>query len=364
MPAKIIAAIVFIILTAQASLAAEPGRPCNCSGELLALQDNTQSTTLQSGTQSTTLNTGTQSTTLQTGTQSTTLHTGTESALIQGGTKSALIQGQVNEETGPINVLFLVDCSYSMKEGLGLGGSQKMEAAKQVLENALVRIPTDINLGLRVFGQSFSNDPYIDCQQSALLVPIGQGNRRAIIERVRQVHPFGLTPLTYALMQAERDFHGMPGTKTIILISDGAETCGGNPCEYIKRLAQMGIKMKIDIVGMGLKHEFSARNQLNCIASASGGKYYDANTAAELVDSISQSVSKAISGRIISHPSKPLENAVTPPNVSPTTPGAPTIKNSSSYSSDSGSLGAQSSGNRTTIIAPPDTSILEKLLGK
>jgi Ca-activated chloride channel family protein len=355
-----------MILTAPIALAADIKPPCNCSQSLIALQGNTQSTSLQSGTQSTTLNTGTQSTTLQTGTQSTSLHTGTDSTLIQGGTKSALIQGQVNEETGPINVLFLVDCSYSMKEGLGFGGSQKMEAAKQVLESALSRIPTDINLGLRVFGQSFSNDPYIDCQQSALLVPIGQGNRRAIIERVRQVHPFGLTPLTYGLMQAERDFRGLEGTKTIILISDGAETCGGNPCEYIKRLSQMGIKMKVDIVGLGLKHEFGARGQLNCIASSSGGKYYDANTAAELVDSISQSVSKAISGRVISHPSKPLENAATPPDASSPIPVAPAIKNGSSYGSEgTASGGASSSGNnRTTTIAPPDTSILEKLLGK
>jgi hypothetical protein len=55
---------------------------------------------------------------------------------------------------------------------------------------------------------------------------------------------------------------------------------------------------------------------------------------------------------------------ITPPDASPSTPGAPTIKNGSSYSSDSGNSGAQSSSGRTTIIAPPDTSILEKLLGK
>src|SRR5262249_36696346 len=135
--------------------------------------------------------------TLQSGTQSTTLQSSTQSTTLQSGTKAALIQGQVQQESGPVNVLFLFDCSYSMKEGLG-GGAKKMDAAKQVLKNAMTRIPSDINIGLRVFGQGFSNDPYIDCQQSALLVSIGQGNRRAIIERVRSVHPFGLTPLTYA----------------------------------------------------------------------------------------------------------------------------------------------------------------------
>src|SRR5262249_42735860 len=165
-------------------------------------------------------------------------------------------------ESGPVNILFLVDASYSMKEKLG-GADQKIDAAKQVLQNALSRIPTDINLGLRVFGQGFTNDPSIDCQQSALLVPMGQGNRRAIIDQIRQVRPFGLTPLTYALMQSEHDLRSVQGPKTLILITDGAETCGGNPCEYVRRLNEIGIKVKVDIVGLGLKRDKAAHDQLD-----------------------------------------------------------------------------------------------------
>jgi hypothetical protein len=124
---------------------------------------------------------------------------------------------------------------------------------------------------------------------------------------------------------------------------------------------QMGISMKVDIVGLGLAREFGAKNQLNCIASASGGKYYDANSAADLIEGISQSVSKAISGRIISHPKQPLQNATTPQDVNAPIPTNPQIKNgSSSYVRDE----SQPQQKPTTIIVPPDTSILDKLLSK
>jgi hypothetical protein len=283
------------------------------------LTTGTQSTVLQTGTDKTLLQTGTQSTTLQTGTQSTTLQTGTENTLLQTGTQSSLIQGGVEHAGGPVNILFLIDCSYSMKEKLG-GQTQKLEGAKQVLQNALTRIPGDVNVGLRVFGQGVGYgvtfNPGIDCRQTALLVPLGQGNRRSIIEKVRNMKPFGMTPLEYALRQAaEDDFSGCQGQKILILISDGADTCGGDPCRFIRQLPMLGIKIKVDIVGLELKHDREARNELNCIAESSGGKYYDANTAAELVESVSRSVNMAISGRVLVRPSTPATNTETPPEL-------------------------------------------------
>lgn len=291
------------------------GQPYQSGTSTTQLQTGTNTTQLQTGTQSTTLQTGTQSTTLQTGTASTMLQTGTAGTLIQSGTASSIIQGGVNKEAGPVNILFLLDASFSMKEKLD-GSMQKMDAAKMVLQQALARVPSDVNLGLRVFGQGYTGDNWTDCKQSALLVPLGQGNRRSIIERVRQIHPYGLTPLEFALRQAaENDLSGLNGPKTLILISDGADTCGGNPCEFIKQLPRMGIKLKVDIVGLSLGHrpeDMIARHQLNCITENSGGKYYDAKTAAQLIESISASVNKAISGRVIIKPGQPATNIDTP----------------------------------------------------
>ncbi len=267
--------------------------------DLLACAKETSCTEIKTGTDSTMLKTGTDSTMLKTGTDSTMLKTGTDSTMLKTGTDSTTLQTGVQEEASDINILFIIDASYSMKEKLA-GGVQKMEAAKKVLQEALSKIPQNVNLGLRVFGQSFTNIPSIDCRSSALLVPIGQGNRRAIIERIRQIMPYGLTPLEYAIKQAAQDdFSEVQGTKTLIVITDGAETCGGNPCGYVRSLPLMGIKIKIDVVGLDLKREPKARYQLNCISETSGGKYYDANSTDDLVNSISNSVSKAISGKIL-----------------------------------------------------------------
>lgn len=236
--------------------------------------------------------------TLRAGTDNTLLRTGTDSTTLQVGTQNTMIRAGVEHEAVPLNILILIDCSQSMKEGLGgpLSGEheEKMNAAKMVLEQTMSQIPPEVNVGLRVFGQSFHNDPYIDCQQTALLVPIGNHNRRAIIERVRQVRPFGLTPLTYALREAANDLSQVQGHKQIILISDGAETCGFDPCSEVRRISASGVNMKIDIVGLGLKRDWEAKQQLNCIASQTGGKFYDANTAAELIDSIRNSVKQAL----------------------------------------------------------------------
>ncbi len=251
---------------------------------------------------------------IRSGTESTTIRTGTQSTTLQTGTQGALIKGQVEQEKGPVNILLLIDASYSMKEDLG-GDMQKMDAAKQVLQNVLTRVPSDVNLGLRVFGHKFEGNPSIDCQQTALLVPLGKGNRRSIIEQMRNVKPYGLTPLTYGLRQAALDLAPMQGPKTIILLSDGAETCGGDPCSFIARLGSMGIKLKIDIVGLGLRRDKEAKEQLNCITTVSGGKYYDANTSSELIDSVAKSVNTAIQGRVITKMKDSAGSVEAPPEV-------------------------------------------------
>jgi len=93
-------------------------------------------------------------------------------------------------------------------------------------------------------------------------------------------------------------------------------------------LPSRGIHLKIDIVGLGLKHDPHARKQLDCIAKSSGGKYYDADTSAQLIDSISHSVSKAISGTVITPgvaPGAIIKNTDTPPELIPILPAGKLI---------------------------------------
>jgi Mg-chelatase subunit ChlD len=277
------------------------------------------------------LRSGTDATTMQIGTQNTTLQVGTQNTTLQAGTGSSLLRTGVERQAEQVNILFIVDGSRSMLDDLE-HGVQKIDAAKQVLQNALSNIPPDVNLGLRVFGQGYSGaqggtgmfgggfgSMASECRNTALWVPIGKNNRVSIITKVRGLKPYGMTPLAYSIAQAAfSDFRGLQGSKVIILITDGADTCMGDPCKVIRELLpRYGIKIKVDVVGLSLHREPQARNQLNCISENSGGKYYDAKTAADLIDSVSASVSKAIEGRVIMRPSQPVNplNGQTPQEV-------------------------------------------------
>lgn len=310
--------LAVIIATFICSVHAEAQNP-----PPLAPPIQTQSTMLQGNSNSTMLQGGTGSTTLQGGTGSVMLETGTGSTQLQVGTASTLLQAGAMREAGPNNILILLDMSMSMREKLKHDDEgnkvQKIDAAKDVLYKALLKIPSDVNVGLRVFGQAVPSgfDP---CSATALLVPPGINNRGSIMSKIRNLIPTGMTPLTYALHAAnESDLTRLTGKKTIILISDGQDTCLQDPCSYIRQLHARGINIKIDIVGLNIA-ERAARDQLNCIADASGGKYYNADTAAKLIESISHSVSQAISGQVIIPGQTQIKNPETPPELIPILP--------------------------------------------
>jgi Mg-chelatase subunit ChlD len=271
------------------------------------LQSGTNSTTLQSGTNSTTLQTGTNSTTLQTGTNSTLLETGTKSTLLnvgtnatklETGTAGTLLQTGIERKIEPQNVLILLDCSSTMR--LAMDGSQnvpdeRLTAAKEMLKNTLRVTPPDVRVGLRVFGnRSYRNDG-MDCKQSFLMEPIGLHNRGEMVAKAMQLKANGLTPLAYALSQAPSDFEGLEGTHHIILISDGADTCKDDPCATIRKLRELGFKMRVDVVGVDKKARTAEGWQLECIVKESGGKYFEAETGAKLADAVNQSMLEAIS---------------------------------------------------------------------
>ncbi len=196
-------------------------------------------------------------------------------------------------------ILIMLDCSYSMKESITnnlapnkpgdkqVGSFQKMDLAKDAVLHIMRNIPSSVFLGLRTYGAAYTGDPFMDCKQSSLVVPPGKSNRRDLISQLREIHPYGMTPLEYALRQAaEKDLRRFTKQKTIILISDGGDTCGGNPCEFIKQLPRMGVNLKVYCIGLGLRNrpdDRIARNQLYCIAKESDGAYLDVSSASQMI---------------------------------------------------------------------------------
>lgn len=189
------------------------------------------------------------------------------------------------------NVLFILDSSGSMAGQAG--GQQKMVAAKAAINSYIDRLPAGVNAGLMVYGHKGSNsevDKAISCQGIELLYPIGMVDKAAFKAAVASFSPTGWTPiadsLTKAGGEAFRDKEGH--NNSIILVSDGIETCGGNPCQVAADLKNAGIMMKVDVVGFDV--DASARQQLQCIAQITGGQYHDVHNAVELNQAFDQFV--------------------------------------------------------------------------
>ena len=181
-------------------------------------------------------------------------------------------------------VLFMVDASGSMSQQLQ--GRMKMDIAKDAISSVLEEIPDTIPMGLRAYGHKFDRDrsDQENCLETELLVPIEKGTKVRIIREVNKLQPRGHTPIAYSLSKAPEDFPHFDAERIIILVSDGKETCGGDPIAVINDLKRRGFKFVVHTVGFDVDEE--TRRQLKGIADASGGKYMDAGSAQELGESL------------------------------------------------------------------------------
>ncbi len=227
----------------------------------------------------------------------------------------------------PDNVLIILDASQSMSEPIN-AQETKMVAAKRTILNVLQNIPASVPVGLRVYG--ISRNEWDACRSSDLVVPIQPGSRYAISAQLLKVRPRGATPISFSITQAvQNDFGGRPGKKSIILVSDGMETCDADPCDVAVSLMRSGADVKINVIGYGIQ-DLSAMKQLKCVALATKGKFYSANTSAQLANSLGEALGaqKNVQAQVIlpnteKRPAGPMNGPVNSPNQPPPTYGLP-----------------------------------------
>ncbi len=181
---------------------------------------------------------------------------------------------------GPPKILLAFDASGSMAADDG-AGTPKIKAAQDAAVDLLGSLPPSTQLGLRVFGGTKPSRPIGPaCRDSSLVLPIGPLDRSQAESRIRSFKAKGRTPIAYALERAAEDL-GTSGSRTIILVSDGKDTCQPpSPCQVAERIAKNGVEMRIQAIGFNV--DASARRELQCIAQAGGGVYTDAGDAAAL----------------------------------------------------------------------------------
>ncbi len=196
-------------------------------------------------------------------------------------------------ELEPTNIEIILDVSNSMSETVS--GGVKIQVAQKAIEQLLEILPASYNVGLRVYGHRFAyTDTERSCKDTELLSPLKpltQQNRSAIKQRLTLMQPKGMTPIAYTLEQAVNDFFGLTGKNIIILVSDGEETCNGDPLATADYISSLGIGLKVYVIGF----DVSSREQLEGIAQRTGGRYYNAKNAIELGQALKQAVWEATS---------------------------------------------------------------------
>ena len=185
-------------------------------------------------------------------------------------------------------LLFVVDFSNSMGEYLE--HKSKVSQVKALLNQVLPQISPETKVGIRVYGHTCNLFAYNACRSSELLVPLGNNHSAQITGAIAKLRPRGMTPITYSLKQAvKKDFAGMDGVKHIILLTDGGENCDESPCDYAISLVQKRRDINIDVIAFSVNDEDDLA-QLRCTADVTGGKFVEANTNAQLVQSMNDLV--------------------------------------------------------------------------
>ncbi len=192
-----------------------------------------------------------------------------------------LIQAQ---ESSPI--IFIYDASGSMWGQMG--GQTKKEIASSVLAEAVNNLEESQKIGLVAYGHRRKGD----CEDVEFLVEETNGDKNAIVQALNNINPVGKTPLAYSALQVIDKLRRQQAKATIILITDGIESCGGNICDVIRTAREQGVEFKLHIVGFGLKAEETG--QLKCAAEAGGGKYYDAGDAGGLSEVLNEATDATV----------------------------------------------------------------------
>lgn len=198
-------------------------------------------------------------------------------------------------------LLFIMDFSNSMTESLG--GERKVDLMISVMRQILPKINPQVKVGLRVYGHRNGFTPTDGCRASTLLNPILSDNTTNIANSLAKTKPRGMTPITYSLKQAVKyDFMGFNGKKHIILMTDGGENCDESPCKYVMELVRIRRDVKIDVIAFNIEDEDDL-SQLQCTALVTSGKFYNAQTAAQLFDGFNNSIGgiKNVEAKIIPH---------------------------------------------------------------
>ncbi|MEM9955213.1 MAG: thiamine phosphate synthase, partial [Chloroflexota bacterium] len=191
------------------------------------------------------------------------------------------------------NIAVILDASGSMQASLG--DSNRIEIARAAVIETVTQLPEGTNLSLWVYGHRLpQDDPVASCRDIEQVISFGLVDSETLNAAVRDINAVGYTPISDTLRQVASSFPE-DGSRTIVLLSDGEETCTGDPCAVAAALKAQNVDLVVNTVGFAA--DATTRAQLQCIAQVTEGVYYDAQDADGLTESL-QSAAVVLDGRV------------------------------------------------------------------
>ena len=181
-------------------------------------------------------------------------------------------------------VILVLDASGSMWGQIE--GQAKIEIARGVIAGLLEDWDPNVELGLSAYGHRRKGD----CSDIEILIPVSKADPQSFMDTVNAIKPRGKTPLSEAVRQAAEVLRYTEEKATVILVSDGKETCDADPCALGKELEESGADFTVHVVGFDVKKE--ERAGLQCLAEYTGGLFLTAEDASTLTTALGKAVER------------------------------------------------------------------------
>ncbi|HMO57619.1 MAG TPA: VWA domain-containing protein [Roseiflexaceae bacterium] len=180
----------------------------------------------------------------------------------------------------------ILDASGSMLEVIST--TTRIDVAHNALTALVNQLPDTTNVALWSYGHRRT----ADCNDVELIVPTAPLNREQLIAQITAVRPVvrSRTPIGLTLEQLGSSLAGVSEEILVVLVSDGDETCGGQPAEVAGRIKAEYPNVRISVIGFSVDNQ-DWQDRLRAIAENGGGEYFDATNAAQLEEALQQAVS-------------------------------------------------------------------------
>ncbi len=203
---------------------------------------------------------------------------------LRGGDYEAL------EESLATHLILVFDASGSMAGDIE--GKTKLDIAKEATKSFLAdsKIDTNLEVGIIVYGHQGDNtekNKSLSCEGVETIYPLSKIKTEEAINRMDSFQATGWTPIEKSLLLAEKMLSERPAKENVILlVSDGEETCGGDPIARVKVLKNSPVPIQTSVIGFAVAGQDEA--QLRSIAEAGAGEYYSVATAKQLKEAFTK----------------------------------------------------------------------------